>query len=275
MTDDLTYYMKSISKFPLITREEENELAVKIESGCEESFEKLFCSNLRLVVKIALQYKNPRVETKDLISEGNIGLNKAVGKFKAGNNNNFSTYSSFWIKNFIRRCAHSNRTVIRLPENAHIKINKILAAQKILYYKFSRTPTIKELAEETGVSEISISSSFKYRFTEQPIHSVNLSGEKPYNYTVELEDKRPTPQYHDTMHQEYIDKIHKCVNSLKDKRKRKLIKMIFGVKPYRKRSRKECEKVFGICRERIRQLEGDALHELKFIFLSDGIDQWY
>ena len=117
------------------------------------------------------------------------------------------------------------------------------------------------MAEETGFTEISVASSLKYQFTEIPTY-----------LGLDIEDKTPIPQYHATMHQEHIDEIHKCINSLKDKRKIKLIKMRFGVKPYRKRSRKECEKVFKVSRGRIQQLEGDALQELRFIFLSEGID---
>lgn len=259
----LQTYMKYISVFPLISVEKEHELSDKIQAGCEQSFDELFCSNLKLVVTIAISYHTSRFDIMDFVSEGNKGLSTCVGKFKSDNGSKFSTYSSYWIKRAILEFISRNRTLVRVPTGAFKKLQSIEITQNKLYYEFKRKPTLKEVSKSTGLSEYSVKSHLMNKFTE---HSIQGVQEQNGHEQFEIIDTSPQRDI------ELTYEITDAVNSISDKRKRKLIKMLFGIKPYRKRSRKECTKIFKITTERVRQLELETLRLLKVYCLEEGID---
>ena len=265
--NSLNYYMNTLTTFPLITREEENKLSEKIQDGCEESFDKLFCSNLKLVVSIAKDYHTSRIDIMDLIAEGNLGLRIAVTKFKSGSSK-FSTYASYWIKQKMFHFIYRNRTIIRIPIDSLRKMQNINIAQNELYYTLNRKPTLKELSQKTGLGEQSIKNHLKHQLSEQSIQAVQS---KEGCVNIEIADSNPTPQYHDTIKNEVSVEMMNAISKM-DERKRKLIKIIFGIKPYKKRTRKQCEQIFEVSRERVRQLEMEAIRELKLHCLNEGLD---
>ena len=154
-------YLREIGKIPLLTKKDEIELAAKIKAGDEEARDKMIRSNLRLVVKIAHDYSNLGLPLLDLISEGNIGLMKAVDKFEYRRGYKFSTYATWWIRQAITRAIADQARTIRIPVHMVETINKLIRVSRQLLQEFGRDPTPEEIAKEMGMSKQAISDRIK------------------------------------------------------------------------------------------------------------------
>lgn len=262
-SDTVKIYFNSIRKYPLLTSEEERHLAGKISRGDKEARRKMIEANLRLVVNIAKRYINRGFPLQDLIEEGNIGLIKAVERFKAAKGCKFSTYSTYWIKQAIERAIANQSNIVRLPIHITADISKITKASRLLMMQLNREPTVRELSDKTGLSG-------RY------VKKLDRLGKKSYSLEANLpdgseqtllekleDDTYPTPM-------EFIDRarrLDKVVVWLKmlDDNERAIIKLRFGLENDERKTLESIGKSLGVTRERIRQIEVKALNKLKKI----------
>ena len=259
--DSLDLYLKEIGNISLLTAEQENELAERILSGDIEARKTMIVSNLRLVVNIAKKYVGRGVELTDLIAEGNLGLMKAVDKFDPKRGNRFSTYASCWIRQAISRAIADQGRTIRLPVHVTDLVNKWLRVSRHLTQKLGRRPAVSEIAVEMGVSEDKIKQISK--LAQKP-----TSLETPVNDPDEVElldlladvnSISPVDQVDQDLQWEEMDKL---LLNLRD-REREVITLRFGLQDDVPRTLEEIGVMFGLTRERVRQIEGEAIAKLR------------
>jgi RNA polymerase primary sigma factor len=259
--DALDLYLKEIGNIPLLTAEQEKELAERITFGDIEARKTMIVSNLRLVVNIAKKYMGRGVELPDLIAEGNLGLMKAVDKFDPKRGNRFSTYASCWIRQAISRAIADQGRTIRLPVHVTDLVNKWLRVSRHLTQKLGRRPAVSEIAVEMGVSEDKIKHISK--LAQKP-----TSLETPVNDPDEVElldlladvnSISPIDQVDQDLQWEEMDKL---LSNLRD-REREVITLRFGLQDDVPRTLEEIGVIFGLTRERVRQIEGEAIAKLR------------
>lgn len=262
--DSVRMYLKEIGKVPLLKRKEEIELAKRIEKGDEKAKQHLIQANLRLVVSIAKKYarRSSQLDLLDLIQEGNLGLMKAVEKFDYRKGYKFSTYATWWIRQAITRSLADHARTIRIPVHMVETISRYTQARRRLLQFLGRPPLPEEIAAEMDISLD------KVRKIEK-ISQNTLSLEKPVgdegqDSTLEqfVEDKeQPLPS--DIAASRLLKKhIEEIISSLSD-RERKILEMRFGLKDGTTHTLEEVGQVFGVTRERIRQIEAKALEKLR------------
>src|SRR5688572_3021527 len=254
-------YLREIGQIPLLTPEEEVELAARIKKGDTEARAKMIRSNLRLVVKIAHDYANLGLPLLDLISEGNIGLMKAVERFDPAKGGKLSTYAAWWIKQSIKRALANQSKTIRLPVHLVDKISKMRRVALQMSEELGREPTDDELAEEVGLSSGKISQlktvSIRPASLDAPISEDDSTefGE----IVGDLEALTPFERLRDkNLHAEVGDLLE-----VLDEREKKIIFSRFGLDGGKAKTREEVGKKFGVTRERIRQLQNIALMKLR------------
>lgn len=261
-TDALDLYLKDIGDKPLLTADQENELANRIAKGDMEARRIMIVSNLRLVVNLAKRYSGRGVELTDLIAEGNLGLMKAVDKFDPQKGNRFSTYASCWIRQSISRCIADQGRTIRLPVHVTDQVNKWLRISRILTQKLGRKPMTSEVAIEMGVTEDKVKSIAKLAqkptSLETPVNDPDDEGEL-LDLLADLNAISPEEQMDQDMQWEEIEKILGC---LKD-REREIIEMRFGLKDEIPHTLEEIGERFGLTRERVRQIEVESIAKLR------------
>ena len=257
-----TLYIKQIHSYSLLTREEEVELAKRIEQGDAEAKNKMIESNLRLVVNIAKHYSGTGIPLLDLIQEGNIGLQKAVEKFDYTKGNKFSTYATWWIRQCIIRSIADTSRSIRLPVHMVEKVNKLNRTQRSLEQKYGRMPTENELSDEMGLSVETIRNFNKYVIT--PLSLDKTIGDE--NDDCKLGDIVPdsdslSPE--ETVFRSTLkDQIGDILSTLND-RERQVIEYRFGLIDGERKTLEEVGEIFHITRERVRQIEGKTLMKLR------------
>ncbi len=256
------WYLRLIHQFKKLNAWEELELFKRMKSGDSKAREKLIESNLRLVVFFAQKYKNFGVSLPDLIQSGNIGLIMAIDKFDYTRGNRFSTYATWWIKQSIIRTITNESELIRIPIHMAESISRIRYARKELIQKLGREPSYEEIAEFTGISTQEI---FKYlKSLPQP-----LSLSMPINNKNKLEDfieDTYSPTCEEAMINSYYCEQVKELVSILSKRKREIIKFRFGLDGEYPHTLEEVGMVFGVTRERIRQIEAKAKLKLQTYF---------
>ena len=255
-------YMQDIGNIPLVTRQEEVELANKIKNGDEKSRQELIKANLRLVVKIAHNFKGLGVPLLDLISEGNIGLMKAVERFDPEKGAKFSSYSAWWIKQGIRKALSEQSKSIRIPVVTVGKIKKIRNALTELTEELNRLPTIEEISIKTELSKRTIRGLRKANLKQLSFQDPTTQGEKNTFEELMSDTKNVSPA-------EYVAKkelkkylkieMYKCL----DTREQKIISMRFGLDGRRPKSLDHVSQVIGRTRERVRQIQKSALKKLR------------
>ena len=256
-------YLIEIGKYPLLTGEEEKELAKKSARGDKEARERLIRSNLRLVVSIAKKYlkKSKGLTLLDLIQEGNIGLMKAVQKFDWKRGLKFSTMATYWINQAIRRALSDKARIIRLPVHIVENLYKLNAAKKRLSNILNREPTPEELASEIGLPTSKVQKLLKYLqdvvSLEMPISEDKESSLK----TLIADPFTPSPEKTASL-SVLKEQLKKVIQDLNPK-ERKIISLRYGLEDGIEHTLEEIGKLFGITRERVRQIELKALEKLK------------
>jgi len=254
-------YLREIGLIPLLTVEQEVELAAKIKKGDKAASNLMIRSNLRLVVKIAHDYANLGMPLLDLISEGNIGLMKAVERFDPTKGGKLSTYAAWWIKQSIKRALANQSKTIRLPVHLVDKISKMRRVAMQMSEELGREPTDEELAEEVGLAPGKVSQlkiiSIRPASLDAPISDDDSTefGE----IVGDLEALTPFEQLRD---QDLRDELGDLVDVLDDREKR-IIYSRFGLDGGKGKTLEEVGKKFGITRERIRQVQNIALKKLR------------
>jgi len=254
-------YLRQIGEYPLITVEEEVVLARRIKKGDQEARHKMVRSNLRLVVKIARDYSNFGLPLLDLISEGNIGLMKAVERFDPQKGGKLSTYGAWWIKQSIKRALANQSKTIRLPVHLVDKIAKLRRVSNQLTEELGREPSDLELAEEVGMAEAKVSAlksaAIRPTSLDQPISDDDstalgdiIGDDQAFNPYEILRDK------------DLRDEVGDLLDVLDD-RERKIINSRFGLDGQKSKTLEEVGVKFGVTRERIRQLQNIALRKLR------------
>lgn len=261
IVDSTTLYLQQVSKIPLLSQEEESELAAQIAVGNKEAIKELAEHNLRLVVSIAKKYVGCGLPLLDLIQEGNIGLMRAAEQFDASKGFRFSTYATWWIRQSISRALTDQTRIIRLPANIVDLNNKIKKVSGPLTQELGRAPTHTEIAEALGVEEEKIT------LTIDMAHSVSSLdtpiGEDEEDTVGDLiaDDYEENPLV-SIIKEENRAMINKVLTTL-PKREAQIIKMRLGFDGASPKTLEEIGATFGLTRERIRQLEIKAMNKLR------------
>jgi len=254
-------YLREIGQIPLLTPEEEIELAARIKKGDKEARSKMIRSNLRLVVKIAHDYANLGLPLLDLISEGNIGLMKAVERFDPAKGGKLSTYAAWWIKQSIKRALANQSKTIRLPVHLVDKISKMRRVALQMSEELGREPTDDELAEEVGLSSSKVSQlktvSIRPASLDAPI-----SDDDSTEFGEIVGDMEALTPFERLRDQNLRDEVGELLAVL-DEREKKIIFSRFGLDGGKAKTLEEVGKKFGVTRERIRQLQNIALMKLR------------
>ncbi len=254
-------YLREIGQVNLLTVEQEIELAALIKNGDKDARELMIKANLRLVVKIARDYEGFGLPLLDLISEGNIGLMKAVERFDPAKGGKLSTYGAWWIKQSIKRALANQSKTIRLPVHLVDKISKMRRAEMRLHEEFGREPTNEELAEELDTTTLRISqmrnASIRPASLDAPI------GDDDSNTFGEIvEDEHAFTPYEQLEEKTVTDMLHDLVETL-DEREITILRYRFGLDGGNEKTLEEVGQKFGVTRERIRQIQNIALRKLR------------
>lgn len=261
-TDDpVRMYFKEIGKVPLLSAEEERELAIRIEQGDEEAKKKLCESNLRLVVSIARRYLNRGLSFLDLIQEGNLGLIKAVEKFDYTKGYKFSTYATWWIRQAITRSIADQARTIRIPVHMVETINKLIRVSRQLLQEYGREPTSEEIAREMGISVEKVREIKK--ISQDPVSLETPIGEEEDSHLGDFIPDEDIPSPVDAAAYSMLQKQLREVLDTLSEREKKVLILRFGLDDGRPRTLEEVGREFNVTRERIRQIEAKALRKLR------------
>ena len=268
--DAIKYYLKEIRKTPLLTFEQEQELAKRIEQGDQEARAKMIESNLRLVVAIGKKYINRGLQFSDIIEEGNLGLIRAVEKFQYQRGFKFSTYASWWIKQSIERAIVNQTRTIRLPVHIAEIVNAYLRTTRQLTQSLGREPSVEEIAK-------------KMKVTVDKVRSISQVVRETYSLDMLIGDQEedtlkdilqdpnavsPASFSDEIRRREHIDDWLQQLSVSE----RKVIEMRFGLTDGETKTLDAIGKEFGITRERVRQIETQALNKLRVITKKKKID---
>ncbi len=260
-TDPVRQYLREIGKVPLLTAEEEVELAKRFEKREKAAKDKLVESNLRLVVSIAKKYIGRGLSLLDLIQEGNQGLIRAVEKYDWRKGFKFSTYATWWIRQAITRAIADQARTIRIPVHMVETINKLYRISRRLMQELGREPTPEEIAEESELEPDRVREIFKIA---QEVTSLEAPvGEDLESFLGDfIPDESQLSPVDEASKQLLKDHLDEVLATLSD-REAKVLKLRFGLEGNKQMTLEEVGKVFGVTRERIRQIEAKALRKLK------------
>jgi RNA polymerase primary sigma factor len=263
LPDNVQIYLKEIGKTPLLTTIEEREIAKRVARGDEEARQKLIKANLRLVVSIAKRYVNrsPQLGILDLIQEGNLGLFRAVQKFDYRKGFKFSTYATWWIRQAITRALADHSRTIRIPVHMVETISKYTQARRKLMQELGREPLAEEVAIEMGVNVEKIRHIQK--ISQEVISLESPVGEEEDSTLSEFIEDEKTLSPSQVVSRELLkDQIREVLNDLTE-RERKILELRFGLRDSTPHTLEEVGKIFGVTRERIRQIEAKALEKIR------------
>ena len=259
--DHVRMYLKEIGKVPLLTVDEEIELAKRMEEGDEEAKSKLAEANLRLVVSIAKRYVGRGMQLLDLIQEGNLGLMKAVKKFDYKKGYKFSTYATWWIRQAITRAIADQARTIRIPVHMVETINKLLRVSRQLLQELGREPTNEEIAERMDIPVQRVREIMK--ISQDPISLETPIGEEEDSHLGDfIKDENITSPADAAAFVLLKEQLNEVLETLTE-REQEVLKLRFGLEDGRSRTLEEVGKEFNVTRERIRQIEAKALRKLR------------
>ncbi len=259
--DPVRMYLREIGKIPLLTYDEEIELAKKILEGDEEAKQKLAESNLRLVVSIAKKYVGRGMLFLDLIQEGNMGLIKAVEKFDYTKGFKFSTYATWWIRQAITRAIADQARTIRIPVHMVETINKLIRISRHLLQQLGREPTPEEIAEEMEIPAEKVMEIQK--IAQDPVSLETPIGEEDDSHLGDFIQDEDSPAPQDSAAYTLLkEQLEEVMNTLTP-REAKVLKLRFGLEDGKARTLEEVGREFDVTRERIRQIEAKALRKLR------------
>lgn len=261
INDPVRMYLKEIGRVNLLTADEEVQLALRIEKGDEVAKQELAEANLRLVVSIAKRYVGRGMQFLDLIQEGNMGLMKAVEKFDYRRGFKFSTYATWWIRQAITRAIADQARTIRIPVHMVETINKLIRIQRQLLQDLGREPLPEEIGAEMDMPTEKVREILK--IAQEPVSLETPIGEEDDSHLGDfIEDEGATSPADHAAYQLLREQIKSVLDTLTD-REENVLKLRFGLEDGQTRTLEEVGKVFGVTRERIRQIEAKALRKLR------------
>ncbi|QQK75837.1 RNA polymerase sigma factor RpoD [Salicibibacter cibarius] len=261
INDPVRMYLKEIGRVPLLSADEEIDLAKRIEDDDEESKRRLAEANLRLVVSIAKRYVGRGMLFLDLIQEGNMGLIKAVEKFDYNKGFKFSTYATWWIRQAITRAIADQARTIRIPVHMVETINKLIRVQRQLLQDLGREPTPEEVSEEMDLTPDKVREILK--IAQEPVSLETPIGEEDDSHLGDFIEDQDAQAPSDAAAYELLkEQLEDVLDTLTD-REENVLRLRFGLDDGRTRTLEEVGKVFGVTRERIRQIEAKALRKLR------------
>lgn len=261
--DAIKLYLKEIQKTKLLTAEEERELARRIAKGEMAARDRMIESNLRLVVKIAKRYMNRGLPFLDLIEEGNMGLIKAVERFKLSKECRFSTYATWWIRQSIERALVNQSRTIRLPVHVSDDINKLIKIGRELQQKLNREPQVKEVAEAMGVEPAYVR---RLMVLVKKTYSIEhpMGENSDYSLMDTIEDSSAVDPSGLVEDLEKYNRVSQWLATLSDS-EREILSLRFGLEDREPQTLDTIGRKFGVTRERIRQIEAKSLEKLRKI----------
>ncbi|NLM37276.1 MAG: RNA polymerase sigma factor RpoD [Firmicutes bacterium] len=261
LDDPVRMYLKEIGRVPLLSPEDELELARRAQAGDENAKRRLAEANLRLVVSIAKRYVGRGMLFLDLIQEGNLGLIKAVEKFDYHKGFKFSTYATWWIRQAITRAIADQARTIRIPVHMVETINKLIRISRQLLQTLGREPTAEEIAEEMGMNVERVREIIK--IAQEPVSLETPIGEEEDSHLGDFIEDQDVPAPAEAASFRLLkEQLEEVLDTLTT-REEKVLRLRFGLEDGRARTLEEVGQVFGVTRERIRQIEAKALRKLR------------
>jgi RNA polymerase primary sigma factor len=261
INDPVRMYLKEIGRVPLLSADDEIDLAKRIENGDEEAKRRLAEANLRLVVSIAKRYVGRGMLFLDLIQEGNMGLIKAVEKFDYNKGYKFSTYATWWIRQAITRAIADQARTIRIPVHMVETINKLIRVSRQLLQELGREPSPEEIAEKMELTPDKVREILK--IAQEPVSLETPIGEEDDSHLGDfIEDQDALAPSDAAAYELLKEQLEDVLDTLTD-REENVLRLRFGLDDGRTRTLEEVGKVFGVTRERIRQIEAKALRKLR------------
>jgi RNA polymerase sigma factor (sigma-70 family) len=267
--DIVKKYLHEIRSYPLLTPEEEIQLAERLAHNDEKARHRMIESNLRLVVRISRRYLNRGLPFLDLIEEGNIGLIKAVGKFNPQKGCRFSTYATWWIRQAIERAIMNQSRLVRLPVHVSDHINRLLKITNKLLQKFGREPTIKEIADAMGLAVSNVQRLIEVSRRSQSIEQT-AKGATDYPLIETLENPNSELPYASLESSKLFEELESWLGYLSPV-ERQIVEFRFGLGNNPPQTLEKIGKKLGVTRERIRQKENIALKKLRNVIKQKGL----
>lgn len=262
--DSVRLYLREIGKIPLLSAEEELELAQKVVEGNKKAKDKMAEANMRLVVSIAKRYSGRGLDFLDLIQEGNTGLLRAVEKFDPDKGFKFSTYATWWIRQAITRAIADQARTIRIPVHMVETINKLLRTQRRMTQELNREPTIEELAKELEMEPEKVEYVIKIKQDITSLDAgVGRDGEDEDSVLGDFIEDEDGQKPEDSATNQLLKEQVQAVLSTLSEREQKIVKMRFGLDNGKSHTLEEVGQEFAVTRERIRQIEAKALAKLR------------
>ena len=261
LDDPVKMYLKDIGRVPLLSADEEVELAKRMQENDEAAKKRLSEANLRLVVSIAKRYVGRGMLFLDLIQEGNLGLMKAVEKFDYQKGFKFSTYATWWIRQSITRAIADQARTIRIPVHMVETINKLTRVQRVLLQELGREPTPSEIAEKMGVTEDRVREIQK--IAQDPVSLETPIGEEEDSHLGDFIEDEKTQTPSDSVASTMLKEQLRGVLDTLTPREERVLRLRYGLQDGKQRTLEEVGKEFNVTRERIRQIEAKALRKLR------------
>lgn len=273
-TDDgsLDQYLREISRYPLITREDEVLLAQQIKQACQESLDKLVRSNLRFVVSVAKKYQNQGVSLADLINEGNLGLIRAAHKFDETKGIKFISYAVWWIRQAILQALAEQSRIVRVPLNRAGTLHRIGKRSSSLLQELGREPTVEEIAEGLDISREEVAKTMSISQSHLSLDAPLTPGEdnKLLDYLPDNQNPGPDDETFEHALSESIDEVLKTLKE----REAKILRLYFGLDGKEPMTLEEIGGMMGITRERVRQIKEKALARLRHVSRARALESF-
>ncbi|MDH4045059.1 MAG: RNA polymerase sigma factor RpoD/SigA [Gemmatimonadota bacterium] len=268
----LDQYLREISQYPLITREDEVELAQQIRVGCAESLDKLVRSNLRFVVSVAKKYQNQGVSLSDLINEGNLGLIRAAHKFDETKGIKFISYAVWWIRQAILQALAEQSRIVRVPLNRAGTLHRIGKRSSALLQELGREPTVEEIAEGMDISQDEVAKTLSISQGHLSLDAPLSPGEdnKLLDYLPDTQNPGPDDE---TFEHALTESIEEVLSTLKE-REARILRLYFGLDGQEPMTLEEIGGMLGITRERVRQIKEKALARLRHVSRAKSLESF-